>query len=70
MKCPLCHSADTIKVWVSDPDWEPGTQRCKRCGHKGDWLEFCDPPMKIKFEAPRIILPGEEELWNQKKKKT
>ncbi len=50
MKCPKCGSENTKKVYVRDPDWKPGTQRCKDCGHVGDWLLFCGIDLKIEQE--------------------
>lgn len=50
MKCPKCNSTDTKKVYVSDPKWHIGHQRCQNplCKYQGDWLEFCDPPIVFK----------------------
>lgn len=48
MKCPKCGSEHTRKVWVRDPDWKPGTQRCLDCKYVGDWLEFCGIKLEVK----------------------
>jgi lipocalin len=50
MKCPKCNSSDTKKVYVSDPEWHIGHQRCQNplCKYQGDWLEFCDLPIVFK----------------------
>lgn len=61
MKCLECKSTDTKKVSVRDPGWKIGAQRCNQCGHQDDWGEFCEPPFRVKFESPRIILPGIDE---------
>jgi len=60
MKCPKCNSKDTKKVYVSDPEWHVGHQRCQSalCKYQGDWLEFCEPPIIIGDNPHKIIIPG------------
>lgn len=58
MKCPKCKSTDTKKVSVSSPNWKIGAQQCQQCGHQDHWGEFCEPPLRIKFDGPRILMPG------------
>jgi hypothetical protein len=60
MKCPKCNSKDTKKVYVSDPEWHVGHQRCQSalCKYQGDWLEFCEPPIIIGDNPYKIIIPG------------
>lgn len=60
MKCPKCNSADTKKVYVSDPSWHVGHQRCQNplCKYQGDWLEFCEPPIIIGNNPHKILIPG------------
>jgi hypothetical protein len=67
MKCPKCQSVDTRKVWVHEPDWKIGTQRCLNplCGHVGDWLLFCELPIVIDYDSYKIILPGIDDKENK-----
>lgn len=54
MRCPKCDTVDTKKVYVSDPNWHLGHQRCQNplCKYQGHWLEFCELPNH------KIIIPG------------
>jgi hypothetical protein len=58
MKCPKCQSEDTKKVYLSDPKWKAGHQRCQKCLHQDDWGAFCTPPIVIEtsviLEKPEI----------------
>lgn len=47
MRCPKCSSTDTKKVYVNDPNWHIGHQRCQSCRYQDSWGLFCDPPMPI-----------------------
>lgn len=40
MNCPKCGSANTSKVLTLDLAWQPGTKRCKDCGHQDTWDNF------------------------------
>lgn len=59
MKCPKCGNPDTKKVYVSDPNWHVGHQRCQSalCKYQGDWLEFCGFSI-VSEEPTKIIIPG------------
>lgn len=60
MKCPKCNSLDTKKVYVSDPNWHVGHQRCQNalCKYQGHWGEFCEPPLIFGDNPNKIIIPG------------
>lgn len=45
MKCSKCKSNNTKKVYVSDPNWHMGHERCQDCKYQDDWGEFCEPPL-------------------------
>jgi hypothetical protein len=47
LKCPKCGSDNTDKIHVGAPDWFAGGQRCLDCGHKDNWGEFCEPPIRL-----------------------
>lgn len=59
MKYPKCGSLNTKKVYVSDPNWHVGHERCQSvfCKYQGHWLEFCDPPLYFN----KIIIGIDEE---------
>lgn len=34
----------TKKVSATDDRWkQAGDERCKTCGHQGNWMTFCEP---------------------------
>jgi len=61
MKCPKCNSINTKKVSVMRSNWKLGAHICNDCNYQDHWGEFCEPPLRIKFEDPKIILPGTDE---------
>jgi hypothetical protein len=42
-------------------NWKLGAHICNDCNYQDHWGEFCEPPLRIKFEDPKIILPGTDE---------
>ena len=68
MKCPKCNSQNTKKVYVSDPNWHCGHQRCQNplCKYQGDWLEFCEPHIII---GNKVLMPGIDDLGDNNDRK-